>query len=378
VWIPGYWAWDEDRHDFLWVSGVWRAPPPGKRWVAGYWREAGDGWQWVRGVWVAAGQPGSTDAEMNYLPQPPAPPPLAPPGEPPIADSFYVPGSYAWQGDSYAWRAGYWAHVQPGCVWVPAQYCWTPGGYLFVPGYWDWALPERGILYAPVAVDVAAVGPAFVYTPCYCVLDPFFCDAFFVGPGCCHYYYGCYFGPRCYGLGFRHWAVYGLHHHDPLFAHAHWEHRNDPGWAAAQAERARARAEGREPPAARGSAVGTVAQLSAAHGSRLHVLDEAGRAEARHQGEAGGQAALARRDAELPRGGGAGPHVGRLPVHPGPAGTTSAWASPEARLAGPPGGVGPGLAGPHSPYGPFGPGHSRPSGAAGHGDRAGPHGGPGH
>ena len=25
VWIPGYWSWDDDRHDFLWVSGVWRS-----------------------------------------------------------------------------------------------------------------------------------------------------------------------------------------------------------------------------------------------------------------------------------------------------------------------------------------------------------------
>src|SRR5689334_9895592 len=27
VWIPGYWAWDDERNDFLWVSGVWRVPP---------------------------------------------------------------------------------------------------------------------------------------------------------------------------------------------------------------------------------------------------------------------------------------------------------------------------------------------------------------
>ena len=26
AWIPGYWAWDDERTDFLWVSGVWRAP----------------------------------------------------------------------------------------------------------------------------------------------------------------------------------------------------------------------------------------------------------------------------------------------------------------------------------------------------------------
>ena len=38
VWIPGYWGWDDDRRDFLWVSGVWRAPPPGYRWMPGYWQ----------------------------------------------------------------------------------------------------------------------------------------------------------------------------------------------------------------------------------------------------------------------------------------------------------------------------------------------------
>ena len=23
-WFPGYWAWDEDRDDFIWISGAWR------------------------------------------------------------------------------------------------------------------------------------------------------------------------------------------------------------------------------------------------------------------------------------------------------------------------------------------------------------------
>src|SRR5437879_5413809 len=27
VWISGYWAWDDDRSDYLWVSGCWRARP---------------------------------------------------------------------------------------------------------------------------------------------------------------------------------------------------------------------------------------------------------------------------------------------------------------------------------------------------------------
>ena len=25
IWIPGYWAWDPEKNDYLWVSGIWRA-----------------------------------------------------------------------------------------------------------------------------------------------------------------------------------------------------------------------------------------------------------------------------------------------------------------------------------------------------------------
>src|SRR6266436_5157285 len=32
-WLPGYWAWDDDRSDYIWVSGFWRQPPPGRQWV---------------------------------------------------------------------------------------------------------------------------------------------------------------------------------------------------------------------------------------------------------------------------------------------------------------------------------------------------------
>ena len=36
AWIPGYWGWDEDQNDFLWISGIWRNLPPGREWVPGY------------------------------------------------------------------------------------------------------------------------------------------------------------------------------------------------------------------------------------------------------------------------------------------------------------------------------------------------------
>ena len=44
-WIPGYWAFDDERSDFLWVSGIWRIPPPGRQWVPGYWQQEDGGWQ---------------------------------------------------------------------------------------------------------------------------------------------------------------------------------------------------------------------------------------------------------------------------------------------------------------------------------------------
>src|SRR5262249_50279169 len=37
AWVPGYWAWDGDRSDFVWVSACWRAAPPEMSWVPGYW-----------------------------------------------------------------------------------------------------------------------------------------------------------------------------------------------------------------------------------------------------------------------------------------------------------------------------------------------------
>ena len=43
AWIPGYWAWDDERNDFLWVSGIWRDLPPGRQWVPGYWGQSEKG-----------------------------------------------------------------------------------------------------------------------------------------------------------------------------------------------------------------------------------------------------------------------------------------------------------------------------------------------
>ena len=54
AWIPGYWGWDDERSNFLWVSGVWRALPPGRQWVPGYWGRSSQGYQWTSGYWADA------------------------------------------------------------------------------------------------------------------------------------------------------------------------------------------------------------------------------------------------------------------------------------------------------------------------------------
>lgn len=236
VWIGGYWAWDDERNDFLWVSGLWRTPPPHKQWIPGYWREQGEQWQWIAGFWTDAVQEEKATKEVTYLPKPPVMPNVAPVGTAPNADAFYVPGTWTWNaaGNSYAWRAGYWARVQPGYVWVADSYLWTPNGYVFVPGYWDLALSQRGIVYAPVIVDPAVVTVGFAYTPVYAVSDFVIFDSLFIRPACCHYYFGDYYGPAYARLGYESIFVYGGRRYDSIVAYETWAHRGQPNWVAAQ------------------------------------------------------------------------------------------------------------------------------------------------
>ncbi|MFO0878279.1 MAG: hypothetical protein U0840_13085 [Gemmataceae bacterium] len=233
VWINGYWAWDDERQDFLWVSGIWRTLPPGKQWVSGYWREAGgEQWQWVPGFWTAAAKK-DEEPKVTYLPAPPAAPEVAAPGQAPAADTFYVPGAWVWTGARYVWRAGYWARMQPGYVWVPDHYRWTPSGYVFVGGYWDLALKRRGILYAPVVIQPEVMVVGFTYTPAYAVRDTVVVESLFVRPAVCHYYFGDYYGPRYTSLGFESCVVYSRRRYDSIIVYESYE-RRDPAWVGVQ------------------------------------------------------------------------------------------------------------------------------------------------
>src|SRR5262245_23331686 len=93
-WIGGYWDWDKAANDFVWVSGFWRIPPPGRKWVAGYWQQVAGGWQRVPGYWGPADQ-----EQPQIVPEPP--PSLENGASVPAPDdnSFYIPGSWMYQGN---------------------------------------------------------------------------------------------------------------------------------------------------------------------------------------------------------------------------------------------------------------------------------------
>ena len=148
AWIPGYWAWDDERSDFLWVSGTWRALPPGRQWMAGYWGQTTQGYQWTSGYWADA-----TAREATYLPPPPATVEVGPNIASPSMDYGWSPGCWVWYEGRYAWRPGYWAQGRVDWDWCPAHYVWTPRGYIFVGGFWDYPIEQRGILFAPVYFD---------------------------------------------------------------------------------------------------------------------------------------------------------------------------------------------------------------------------------
>jgi hypothetical protein len=227
-WIPGYWAWDDDRQDFLWVSGIWRLPPPGREWVAGYWAQVDGGWQWVPGFWAESGV-----QELAYYPAPPDPVDAGPSEPAPTPDSTFVPGNWVYRETRYVWRPGFWSVYRPGQVWIPAHYVWTPAGYLYVEGYWDYPLRERGLLFAPVAIDLRlALRPHWFFRPRYVVEDDCLLGAFFVNSDCDQYYFGDYFDDVYRPRGFISWLAFRFGHgcYDPLFSYYRFNYGVDSGW----------------------------------------------------------------------------------------------------------------------------------------------------
>jgi WXXGXW repeat (2 copies) len=228
TWIPGYWAWDDERSDFLWVSGIWRALPPGRQWVPGYWAASGQRAQWTSGYWADA-----KAKEIEYLPEPPQSVEAGPNIAAPSADHLWHSGCWIWQQSRYAWRPGYWAAVQPDWMWTPAHYLWAPRGYVFVDGYWDYSLARRGILFAPVYFNADIYARrGFYYSPATVVDLAVFTNHLFLRPSYGHYYFGDYYASSYSSVGFYpSYSIYSSRHgFDPIYAQQRWEHRQDREW----------------------------------------------------------------------------------------------------------------------------------------------------
>ena len=238
-WIPGYWAWDADRQDFLWISGVYRVAPRGRTFVPGYWSQTDDGWRWIPGFWSD-----SQRSEVPYAPEPPAPLSIGPTTQSPDENAAFIPGVWVYNTNRFTWRPGYWAAVQVGRVWTPPRYIWTPNGYLFIDGFWDEPYDTRGMIFAPVCFHRPLWrDSSWCYRPDHVVSLSFFFDSAFIRGGA--FYFGNYYNPTYAQRGYRPWFN-GAGRHDPAFAYHGWQNRRtNPNWAGnAQATYAN-RSEGR-------------------------------------------------------------------------------------------------------------------------------------
>ena len=143
----------------------------------------------------------------------------------------FAPGCWVYRETRYVWRPGFWYPYRPNWIYTPAHYSWTPYGYVFVDGYWDYPLRQRGLLFAPVAFNVAVYSrPAFVYRPAFVVYDDFLYGALFVRPGG-GYVFGDYYDARYRNQGYHSWVnvSVGVGDRDPLFAY--YSAANGHSWA---------------------------------------------------------------------------------------------------------------------------------------------------
>lgn len=149
-WISGYWKWDLNANDFVWVSGVWRRPPPGHQWIAGFWKKYDQEWVRIPGYWSRI-----PEQNVDFISMPPPDSIDENMAPPPSSNYFWVGGHWYFMFDKheYHWVSGHWEEFDSQWVLVPAHYIWRPGGYVYIPAYWDWPIEERGTAYASVIID---------------------------------------------------------------------------------------------------------------------------------------------------------------------------------------------------------------------------------
>ncbi len=217
IWISGYWAWNDDTDDYMWLSGVWRVPPPDRRWVPGYWTETQGGYQWISGMWISDGS-----EEIEYLPYPPESLENGPTSPQPSAQHYWVTGYWVHQEGRYIWQPGYWAVYSDDWVWVPPYYSWTQNGVVSCDGYYDYPMVNRGTMFAPVYFR-GPIRRGLAFTPRVLLRSTNLLLHLFVRPNYGHYYWGDYYGNN-YRENFGFYSQYDYHRnygYDTVYAHNH-------------------------------------------------------------------------------------------------------------------------------------------------------------
>ena len=227
-WVSGYWSYNDEAQDFLWVSGTWRVPPPGRQWVAGNWTKLNGGYQWQHGFWG----PNNSDGVKTLDSAPPPSLEIGPSAPPPTDSSYYTPGQWVYQDGAWLWQPGSWVVNRDGQIYVPPEYLPCQDGSLYVPGYWDYPLEDRGLLFAPVAFGGSPWidNPGWCYRPSFTVgLNGLF-GSLFNRANTGSYYYGNYYGNGYRAQGYRPWTNYGRRGYDPLLNYYTWSNRGTPNW----------------------------------------------------------------------------------------------------------------------------------------------------
>lgn len=237
-WISGYWQWDLEKKDFIWVSGFWRNTPPGRSWAAGEWRVENGQHRYIPGFW----RPSNENSRRIDLPEPPKTVENGPNIPAPHKDALWIPGHWVHRNESYVWQPGYWGEVESNMMWTPGQYNYTGSGYCYVPGYWDYCLEDRGLLYAPVYfTEPLWLNAGWRFCPTFGVSVGFgsgwgcgyggFYDSLFIGPGWGSFWFGGFWGPTCWNTGFRPWCWGGGGGFCNHFYNSHcWQNRGNPNW----------------------------------------------------------------------------------------------------------------------------------------------------
>jgi hypothetical protein len=238
TWIPGYWQYDGEKKDFIWVSGFWRNAPPGRVWSAGEWKVENGQHRYIPGYWKQTNE----NSWRVDLPEPPKSVEAGPNVPAPHKDAIWIPGHWVHRDSDYAWRPGYWGEVEDNMVWMPSQYVYTGSGYRFVNGYWDYCLEDRGLLYAPVTFSQPLwLNPGWAFRPRFGLNIGFgggwgwgyggFYDNLYCGPGLGNFWFGNFGSPWGWGAGFRPWCWNGFRGFgNPVFNHYCWLNRGNIGW----------------------------------------------------------------------------------------------------------------------------------------------------